>query len=70
MDDGRLDMPILQSGGFASKETCEARVETRRNIANAILRQARERGIGDNLAKDLAAPFLDEAATYEEALRQ
>ncbi|MGB1214754.1 MAG: hypothetical protein ACPG4X_15420 [Pikeienuella sp.] len=63
-------MPILPSGGFASKETCEARSETRRNIANAILRQARERGIGDNLAKDLAAPLLAEAATYEEVLRK
>lgn len=63
-------MPILPSGGFASKETCEARAMTSRNVANAILRQAREQGLGEASAKDLAAYWLDKAALYEEALRQ
>lgn len=63
-------MPILPTGGFASRETCEARAMTSRNIANAILRQAKEKGIGDNRAKDLAAPLLSEAAAYEEAMKQ
>lgn len=63
-------MPILPTGGFIPTEACEARLNTAKNIANAILRQAEARGIGDNMAKDAAAPFLKEAAVYEEALKQ
>lgn len=63
-------MPILPTGGFATREACEARAATNRNIAQQILRQAKERGIGDNRAKDLAAPLLSEAELYEEALKQ
>lgn len=63
-------MPILPTGAFITRDDCKARIASRRNIASAILKQAQERGIGDNRAKDIAAPFLDEAATYEEALTQ
>ncbi len=63
-------MPILPSGNYLTRPECEGRVEGNRNIANAILRQAKERGIGDNQAKAKAAPFLRDAAMYEEALNQ
>ena len=63
-------MPILPNGNFVTRPECEGRAEGNRNIANAILRQAKARGIGDNQARDSAAPYLEDAEMYEEALNQ
>ena len=63
-------MPILPGGKFISTEDARFSVKSETSFANAILRQCKAKGIPDDKANTIAAPYFERAKMLQEALNQ